>query len=397
LDIASKDLLQILRDWKTFLFLLFMPVIFTLMFGFAFGGFAAEKSDPRLPVGYLDQGHGQLSADLYRLLLASQVIRLVDDPEATEAGLEKSGAGEDLAAAIVVPAGYSQAAIDGAPERLALIVDTSSQAGTTAQAEILVAATRLANAASAAQVIAAADDTLSFETVFAEALAAWEQPPVQIETHTSAAVEVEEPDQTGMSLAHTSPGMMIQFAIAGLLVAANIIVNERRTRVLQRLLTTATAHSHILLGHYLAIFTIIFIQFVLLVAFGQLVLKVDYMRSPVATLLIMVSSVGCIAGMGLLIGVLAKSEEQAIIYSLIPMFILSGLGGAWMPLEFTAKAFQAVGHLSPVAWAMDGFKNITIRGLGLESAIMPALALAGYGLVFFLIAVWRLRASEQQP
>ena len=40
-----------------------------------------------------------------------------------------------------------------------------------------------------------------------------------------------------------------------------------------------------------------------------------------------------VAALGLLIGALARSEEQAIIFSLVPMFILAGLGGAWVPVE----------------------------------------------------------------
>ncbi len=39
LDIAFKDLLQLSRDFKTFMFLLIMPILFTFLFGFAFGGF----------------------------------------------------------------------------------------------------------------------------------------------------------------------------------------------------------------------------------------------------------------------------------------------------------------------------------------------------------------------
>jgi hypothetical protein len=37
-DLAVKDLLQILRNRMTFLFLLIMPIAFTLLFGLAFGG-----------------------------------------------------------------------------------------------------------------------------------------------------------------------------------------------------------------------------------------------------------------------------------------------------------------------------------------------------------------------
>ena len=45
LDIAFKDLLQLLRDFKTFMFLLLMPVLFTFLFGYAFGGFGGGDSD----------------------------------------------------------------------------------------------------------------------------------------------------------------------------------------------------------------------------------------------------------------------------------------------------------------------------------------------------------------
>ena len=45
---------------------------------------------------------------------------------------------------------------------------------------------------------------------------------------------------------------------------------------------------------------------------------------------------------------------------------------------------------------MDGFKNIIVRGLGFESALLPAAALAGYALVFFAFAAWRLQRSEMQ-
>jgi ABC-2 type transport system permease protein len=97
----------------------------------------------------------------------------------------------------------------------------------------------------------------------------------------------------------------------------------------------------------------------------------------------------------LLIGVMAKSEEQAVVFSLIPMFILSGVGGAWVPLEVVGGTFQVIGHVSPVAWAMDGFKSITIRGLGVESVILPCAVLGAYGMVFFVLAMWRFGRAEE--
>ena len=105
----------------------------------------------------------------------------------------------------------------------------------------------------------------------------------------------------------------------------------------------------------------------------------------------------CIAALGLLIGVLAKIlEEQSYCFFADPdVHLLPGLGGAWTPLEYTSATFQAIGHVTPIAWAMDGFKNVSIRGLGVEGVLMPALALLGYAILFFAIAAWRFQVSQE--
>ncbi len=395
LDIAFKDLLQLSRDFKTFMFLIIMPIIFTFLFGYAFGGFGGGDSDSRLPVGYLSQDDSWVTDALHDLLAESDVIRLDENIFRSTSDLEKLVADEELAAAIIVPDGYGKAVLKDKTARLALIADTGSSAWTTIQADILAAASRLDSAVRTATIMdELAGERTPFKYAFKQALSAWDEPPIAVTETTSPAVK--KTSSQGMSLAHTSPGMMLQFAIAGLLTAAQIIVTERKSRTLQRLLTTATRRVHILFGHYLAIFILIFTQFTILITFGQFVLKVDYLRVPTAIMLVAFCAALCISAMGLLIGILARTEEQAIIFSLVPMFVLSGLGGAWVPLEFTGTTFQVIGHLSPVAWGMDGFKNICVRGLGFESVLLPAGALAGYAVLFFILAAWRLGAAEEK-
>ena len=395
LDIARKDLLQLMRDRKTFMFLLIMPVAFTLLFGYAFGGFGGS-SDSRLPVGYLDQDNSRLSRKLHDLLAASKIIRLDENQARSASELEQLVVQEKLAAAIIVPAGYNKASLEGKHARLVLIGgDSSTSVGTGIQAEVLAVASRLDSAVSTALSIEQVTQAgLPFNYAFDQALSAWDKPPIAIAETTSTAIKQQDNQVT--SLTHNSPGFMLQFAIAGLLTAAQILVTERKTRALQRLLTTATRRIHILVGHYLAILALILGEFLLLILFGQLALRVDYAREVGATLVVAASSALCISAMGLLIGVLARSDEQAVIFSLIPMFVFSGLGGAWMPLEVTGATFQAIGHISPIAWAMDGFKNITTRGLGISSVLLPASALIGYAVLFFSLATWRFWASEER-
>jgi ABC-2 type transport system permease protein len=392
LDITFKDLMQLARDVKTFMFLLMMPILFTFLFGYAFGGFSSGDSDSRLPVGYLSQDDHWVTDSLHDLLSESEVVRLEESIFHSAADLEILVADGDLAAAILIPDGYGRALLKDKAARLIVIADENTAAWTTVEAELLTLASRLDGAARTATIIEQMDvEGIPFDYAFEQSLSAWDEPPIAINETTSLAVKKTSNES---ALAHTAPGMMLQFAIAGLLTAAQVIVAERKSRTLQRLLTTATSRLHIVLGHYLAIFLLIFAQFIILIAFAQFALRVDYLRVPTATLVVAFSAALCISALGLLIGILAKTEEQAIIFSLIPMFVFAGLGGAWVPLEVTGPTFQVIGHLSPVAWGMDGFENIVARGLDFHSVLLPASALVGYAVFFFMLAVARFRKIE---
>ena len=405
LDLTLKDLKQLLRDWKTAMFLLIMPVGFTLLFGFIFGGIGGgEEVDPRLPVLLQDQDQGQVSEYLLAFLNASDVIRIETDDEMTMDTIQAAVLDGDYAAALIVPEGYGQATLDGERLRLVVFVDPGTDAGTTAQFDISAQVNRLMSAAVTATLTteqyeaqqafasaAARDEFL--QVTLAEAVEAWKNPPITMKNAQTGQAEEEETTSAN-AYAHSSPGMMAQFSIAGLIGAAEILVQERKSRALQRLLTTAISRFEILIGHYLAMFTMIFAQILILIIFGQLLLGLNYFAAPLASLLIAVTTALYTAALGLLIGAISKSEENAVVFSLVPMFILSGIGGAWMPLEFTSQTVQTIGHLSPVAWTMDGFKNILLRGQGLEAAWLPALILFGFAVVFFALGVWRFSFKD---
>ncbi len=402
LDVALKDLRQLIFDWRTALFFLAMPIAFTLLFAFVFsGGDGAE--DPRLPVGFIDQdGESSLGTRVLALLDASDAIRpvLIESTDAGDA--QNQVAEEELAAAVILPAGYGERVLsqtEPAPQPV-VILDPNSPAGQTAQNALQAAFTRLLGAVEAARLTALAYEHQSgtagqaflVETID-RAIQAWSDPPLTITAGQSGALATEDEEATDQTndFAHSSAGVMVQFTMAGLMGAAEILVVERKSGTMRRLLTTPIARIEIVLGHAIAMFAMILAQLTILILFGQLVLGVDYLREPVAALLMLLTTALWAASLGLLIGIFARTEEQVIIFSIIIMLLLSGLGGAWMPLEFTSEAFQTVGHLMPTAWAIDGFENIVVRGLGLESVLLPAAILLGFAVVFFAIAVWRFR------
>jgi ABC-2 type transport system permease protein len=398
IDIALKDLTQILRDWRAATFLIAMPIAFTLLFGFVFGGFSAGETDPRLPVAFVDQDRGEMAARILTMIERSSVVRPVFP---SDEDIEKRVADEEFAAAIIIPSGFSDGLVENKAINFTVIVDTSTTAGMTALGEIQSVSTRLHTAIQTAQISTGAfqaqqsfQDTAEQQMYFTDALeqtiAAWDEPPIEVNI-TLATFDQAEQDAQQNAFAHSSPGMMAQFAIAGLMGAATIVVLERKSRALSRLLTTGVSQVEILLGHYLAMFVMIIVQFSLLTFFGQFFLQLRYYQQPLATLAMIIATALFSASLGLLIGTVAKTDDQVVVFSLIPMFVLAGLGGAWVPLEFTPETVQIIGHISPVAWIMDGFKDILIRGAGFNEILLPLVVLLGFTIICLSLTLWRFR------
>lgn len=404
IDLALKDLLQIVRDWRAAVFLVIMPIGFTVMFGFAFGGFGdGEPDDSRLPVGLLDQDQGPLSSEILSLLENSKVIAV----EIIELEIDDAGelvAENELAAVVIIPQGYGDKFLKGETNQLNLIADTGTNAGMTIRGEVQAAAVRLNSAVRTAIVSSeffdresgftdAGDRQEYLDDALRDTIAAWDNPPISITTskNTFAEDEQDEPGISENAYSQSSPGMMAQFAIAGLMGASAIIVIERKNRAMRRLLTTAITRFEILMGHYLAMFVMIFVQVMILIVFGQLLLRLNYLDHPAATLLMAVATALFAASLGLFIGAVAKTEEQVIVFAMIPMFVLSGLGGAWVPMEIMPEGFQQFARLTPLAFVVEGFQDIIIRDLGIESVILNLVVLIAYALVFFAIAAWIFR------
>lgn len=407
LNLALKDISQLVRERRTFLFSLLMPIAFTLLFGFIFNDTGGEGiEDYRLPVGILLEDDSFISEALVAGLEKSDVFRLLWDEALGQIEISEQVADGDLSGALIIPEGFGQQALVGDPSSVTLILDPDNTNSFSIEYSVNSISNQVIQSAETATLsVLAYELQASFEseeerlafysTAFEQAIMAWQAPSVTtLSTFTGQDQVVEEDPFGDNPYSHSSPGMMIQFAIAGLIGAAEIIVNERKNGSLKRLLTTSISRFEILLGHFLSMFLMIFAQIMILMIFGQFVLKLNYLNAPLASLLMATTISLCVAALGLLVGALSKTPENAIVYSLVPMFILSGLGGAWLPLEFTSETVQTVGHFTPVAWGMDGLKNILVRGQGLEVAWLPAGILLIFTAFFFILAVWRFKFEE---
>jgi len=400
IDLALKDLSQIFRDKRVLLFLVAMPIVFTLFMGFAYksGKDNDAARDTRIPLGWVNNdADGYVSKQLFEMLSSSDSIRIVElAPEAVDESVRKG----EVAGVLVVPVGYSEQVAAGKEAQLTLVADLNSTNGQSLFQSLRTPVTQLMSSVEiarlSAETVGKPNDASELTETFASASKAWSQ------SDSASLVKVELAVKDNFlgdwygdnPYNQASPGILVQFAIMSLVTSGQILVQERKTRTLQRMMSTSMRPWEIIAGHTLAMFGVVFFQIALLVVFGQLAVGVKYAHEPLGTLLISVALGLWVAAMGLLIGTLAKDDSQVVLFALMAMFILSALGGTWFPLEVSSGAFALIGKLMPSAWAMNGYQNILIRGLGLESVWLPTLMLLVYALGFFVLAVWRFRKMD---
>jgi ABC-2 type transport system permease protein len=396
--LARKDLLETVRDKLSFIFILVMPLAFTLFFGLLFGG---GGSTDQLPLAVWDADGGAAAKQLVAALDKSEVVR-VDVKQGNE--FETWMADERAAAGLLIPRGYSAAVTSGEKADLTIVSTQGSSGAATAASEVRSLAgeqvtVELASRAAAeaiwstrsmpsgAQEGVTASTAAEARPVVAAALA---RPAVATKVVEAGAAAGQTPSGFVLS----SPGMMVNFILFSLMTAGIALIVERQNGTLQRLMTTRLRRWELISGKAAGMFLLTFAQQVLLIAVAQLFFGVDYLRDPAALLVMMVSLSLVASTLGLLLASVLKSEQALIATTVLVSMAISALSGAWFPLEVTGEAFQTVGHLLPTAWILDGFRGIVVRGFDVAD-VLPAFGVAvAWAAAFFALAVWRFRLSD---
>lgn len=392
LTLAIKDLRQMLFDKNSALFLVAMPIVFTLFMGFAYrSGENGTTEDPHIPLAWVErEPTSEFSQLFFEQLQATQSFEIsfmgIDDAR-------KALQREKVNAILLIPDDFDQKVTANDNPQITLITDTTSTTGQAIYQLLRTPITQFMSSIEIGQMTADnLNDPVAFDLAVSLAWKKWASNDMDQFIKMEKAVASQTESWYGDSpYNQASPGIIVQFAIIGLVTSGQVLVEEKKTRTLQRLMTTAMRPWQIIAGHMLAMFAIVFFQTLLMVIFAQFVLKVDYFRVPLGTFLITMSLGLWVASMGLLISTIAKSDNQVVLYAMLAMFFFSALGGTWFPLEGAGGAFATIAKLLPSSWAMIGLQNILIRGLDLASLWQPIAILLAYAVGFFLLAVWRFR------
>lgn len=400
--IARLDLLVFLRSRGNLLQLLLLPVLLTLVLGYALGGVGAPQ---RVRLDVLDEDGSAQAAQLLAALEAQgPALQICPAPDADcdwpdEAPLSLSVAQErlrqDTADALLhIPPGLGAALAARQQAALPFYTRASVLATDPAWQALQVALQRVNGAVAAGVTGAALHGALELDAATRAAMAqAASERAAQAWAARTAIVEATfigapAPDaQAPGGFTQSVPGMAtfyVLFSVMGGGVA--VLMRERRQGTLARMATLPLRRSEIIGGKILARFLTGILQFLIVFAVG-VVIGLDFGRSPLALILLMASYTLAVTALGLVLAGHLQNEEQAFLLTSLLAMVMAALGGAWWSLSLAPQFMQVLGHLTPVAWAMDGFQQLIVYGGGLQDVLLPLAVLSGSTVVLFALGL----------
>lgn len=353
LAVARKSLSQFRHDKRTLGFVVGMPLLMVLAFGYTFGG---QVHDVRTLV--VNEDLGPMGTRL--------VENITGDTLALEAATDVTAARAE------VRAGRAWAAL-WLPENF-----TADLLGRNAVVHVILDG-------SSPPVVAAVLGTVraSLEKAFAGAGGA-------------AALSLDQEYVYGSAdtrfIDSFAPGII---ALAVLMVttifSVIIIVREKSGGMLERLFSTPLRPMELVVGHAAALSLVAVAQSTVVLAAAILLFQIQIVGSVLlafgALLLFAVGN----QGLGMVASAAARNELQAVQFIPLVLFPSLLLTGVFYPLEAIPGGLRPLAWFVPMTYANDAMRSVMLRGWGAGDIAVDLVVLAAYAAVSLLAAAVFIR------
>lgn len=413
LVLAMNDLRLTLKDRPALFWAVIMPIAFIYIFGSMHTG----GGSPSVGLAVVDQDESflskafvaQLSEEGFNVAAVSDSIARIDWPRFIQIPV---GFQDSIALAHQVPvrfglkadanAEYSQTArmhiVRAVIKMVVDLVETTKRRGVTLDADVpaggsdgglsgALAKLREAFTGGSSGGAPIAIDA-DFERTFAEVAA--EPPTITMQARSAGR---GRPVPTGRSM--SLPAMITLFMLINTgMYGAIYLTEEKQTRVLSRIATYPLTRTGILTGKLLGRTLIGLLQAAILLVAGRFLFGAFLGNSLPALLLLILCWAVTVGAHALFWGAVLKRVEQATAVVMIVSLFLGAIGGCWWPLEVVPPWMRTFGHISPAAWAMDGFHALISFGETGLAILMPCLILLAYATAFTIAGACLLKYSD---
>jgi ABC-2 type transport system permease protein len=389
--IAWKDTLVRFAGGSRWLFFLILPIVFTIVLA----GGTGSSSNNRVRLVVVDQANSPLSAEMIDALRNSQAVY---PDQMTLDQAEKQFSQRSASALLIIPTEFDLAHLEQGSLQLELRQQPNDMNAMIAQRAVTSVISRVSSAANIANASVVKAEQIQPFTSAADGQTYFNQALNQAQSLLSAAsnrvMESTSSIKTNTAYdprANSSAGQLITWVFIPLIGISAMFTVERQKGTLRRLLITPTRKSTYLLGTIFGQVLTALAQMLLLIVFGQWVMKLNWGSQPLALAVMMVSATLAAASLGTTLGTFVKTESQASGLSIMTGMVMALLGGCWYPLELFPQFVQNVVKVLPTTWAMQGLLDIVLRSQGLRAVLPQAGVLLAFAVVFFTVGVARFR------
>ena len=192
------------------------------------------------------------------------------------------------------------------------------------------------------------------------------------------------------------PGIMgMIFILICAMMTSVSIVSEKETGSMNLLLVSPVRPRTIILGKLVPYFLLSCVILTLVLVLGYTVLGIPFSGSVVNVVWVTILYVVLALALGLLISTMASTQVAALLVSgvifIIPVVMLSGM---IFPVENMPLALRWLSCVIPARWYISAMRVLMIQQLPLQYVLTEILVLAGMTLVVLTLAIKKFNAKN---
>jgi len=401
---AYKELLLLSRDFGGIAILFIMPILLVITITLIQDSTFKTISDTKIEVLVVDNDKGTVAESIDNGLRASDAFIILESPSEEDAATSVLRGEYQLA--IIIPANLSRDLQDKVNENVEGILakfgleeegseEHLSNKNITTKKEVRLyfdpatQSTFKSSVKNGIDKMISKIETRSIYKAFQEQMGEEEEIFETESFITFKEITPTKGDKTIIpnSTQHNIPAWTL-FAIFFIIVPLSInMVKEKNQGTFVRLRTNPISYGTVLGGKTLIYLAVCLIQFALMLVLGVYLFPLIGLPSldisgRIPLLFIVAFFAGLAAvGLGLLLGTIAKTQEQSAPFGATLVVILAALGGVWVPVFVMPKFMQLLSNISPMNWGLNAFYDVFLRNSSFKE-VVPEITLL---FLFFAI------------
>lgn len=366
--IARKEFIHVLRDPRSLMMGIGMPMILLFLFGYAL-----TLDVDRVPLAVWDQSQTVESRELISRFSGSRYFDLAittDNYRRIEEAIDR----REALIALVIPPDFGRSLSRGQKAVVQAIVDGSDPSTATIALGYADATT------------AGFSRDVALKQLRSQSLTPQKMPALDLRPRVWFNTDM-------VSRNYIFPGLIavVMMIMAAILTSLSM-AREWETGTMEQLMVTPVSAGELILGKLAPYFCIGLLDLLLCIGVGEFLFDV-----PLRGSLLLLGGLSILflfgaLSFGILLSIITKSQllasQLAIVTTVLPAFLLSGF---IFPLENMPAPIQAVSHIISARYFVLILRGIYLKDVGLEVLWPEALFLAGFGIIVLTAAMVKFK------